>query len=192
MPRHKEFDPDRAVDAAMRVFWSKGYEGTSAQDLCEGTGLGRSSIYNAFDGKRDLYERALRRYDEQMTTAQVEMVDRPGPVRDRVREMLEATVESELCEDGPRGCFAVNAAMEFGGRDAAVTAIVDRGFDRLRHVLHVAIGNAQACGEVDAGKDAAALADFIQSSVGGLRVLARTVRDRDRLMRVVDVIVTAM
>ncbi|NUS02366.1 MAG: helix-turn-helix transcriptional regulator, partial [Nonomuraea sp.] len=59
MARPRTFEEDRAVEAAMRAFWDAGYEATSTQDLCAATGLGRSSIYNTFAGKRDLFERAL-------------------------------------------------------------------------------------------------------------------------------------
>ena len=57
--RPKEFDPEQIADAAMQVFWQRGYAATSIQDLVEGTGLSRSSLYNAFDSKHGLYTCAL-------------------------------------------------------------------------------------------------------------------------------------
>ena len=64
MARPRKFDEGRALDAAMEAFWAAGYEATSTQDLCDATGLGRSSIYNTFKSKHDLFERALARYME--------------------------------------------------------------------------------------------------------------------------------
>jgi len=63
MPRPREFDIDTALERAMQVFWAKGYESTSLDDLCEATGVGRSSLYSAFNDKRDLYLRALDHYE---------------------------------------------------------------------------------------------------------------------------------
>ncbi|HEY3684440.1 MAG TPA: TetR/AcrR family transcriptional regulator [Streptosporangiaceae bacterium] len=186
MPRMKEFDPDQALDAAMRVFWEKGYQGTSAQDLCDGTGLGRSSIYATFASKRGLYERALRRYDELMAERQEALLADGGvPLRDRLRALLAAVVDDEL-GDGPRGCFAVNAAVEFGGRDPVVTALVERSFARMRQALRTAIAGASG------GGDPAVLADYVHASMNGLRVMSRTVRDRRRLMAVADTVVDAV
>ncbi|CAM5616019.1 TetR/AcrR family transcriptional regulator OS=Streptomyces alboniger OX=132473 GN=CP975_28210 PE=4 SV=1 [Streptomyces alboniger] len=72
MARPRTFDEERALDAAMHAFWVKGYEATSTQDLCEATGLGRSSIYNTFSSKHALFRRALARYMDAMNTGQQE------------------------------------------------------------------------------------------------------------------------
>ncbi|CAM5718428.1 hypothetical protein SALBM311S_08525 [Streptomyces alboniger] len=66
MARPRTFDEEGALDAAMRTFWEKGYESTSTQDLCDATGLGRSSIYNTFKGQARLFERVLARYIDSM------------------------------------------------------------------------------------------------------------------------------
>jgi TetR/AcrR family transcriptional repressor of nem operon len=71
MPRTKEFDYDRALDEAIRVFWDKGYEATSIQDLVNATGVNRASLYQSFGGKRELFQKALERFqsaDEQSFT----------------------------------------------------------------------------------------------------------------------------
>lgn len=60
--RTKTFEPDEIADAAMKVFWQRGYAATSVQNLVEGTGLSRSSLYSTFENKQGLYQQALRRY----------------------------------------------------------------------------------------------------------------------------------
>lgn len=192
MPRMKEFDPDRALDAAMRVFWAKGYEGTSAQDLCDGTGLGRSSIYATFRSKRELYEQALRRYDVLADVRQRELLGGDAPLAERLRALLGALIDDELDGDRPDGCFAVHAAIEFGGRDAVVTELVEQNFRRTRRRIREALEDARAAGELPADADASALADYVHSSMNGLRVMARTVPDRRRLSAVADTVVSAV
>ncbi|WP_163572862.1 TetR/AcrR family transcriptional regulator [Fodinicola feengrottensis] len=63
MARPRSFDVEEVLDAATLVFWDKGYAATTPQDLCDATGLGRGSLYNAFVGKRELFDRVLERYN---------------------------------------------------------------------------------------------------------------------------------
>src|SRR3954471_6112542 len=172
MPRPRAFDEDRAVDAAMHVFWTSGYEATSTQVLCEATGLGRSSIYNTFSSKRDLFDRALRRYVDQFTAAQLEVIeDAAVPIRERVRRILWAAVEPE--PDDPAGCFVINTIVELGPKDAEVIDLLDRDHEAKLIALTTAIRAAQATGEVDPQQDATGLANYVFTVLGGLRVAAR-------------------
>jgi TetR/AcrR family transcriptional repressor of nem operon len=172
MPRPRTFDEDRAVDAAMRVFWTSGYEATSTQDLCEATGLGRSSIYNTFTSKRDLFDRALQRYVDRFTAAQLEVIqDATVPVRERVRQILWAAVEPD--PDEPTGCFVINTIVELGPKDAEVIGLLDRDHEAKLAALTTAVQAAQADGELDPEQDPAGLATYVFTVLGGLRVAAR-------------------
>jgi TetR/AcrR family transcriptional regulator, transcriptional repressor for nem operon len=192
MPRPKGFDPDQAIDAAMQAFWAKGYAATSAQDLVGSTGLGRGSLYNAFSSKHHLFQEALRRYEERWTARQEEVLEGPGSVREAIREVLLTVVDEELAGDeGPRGCLAVNAAVELAGRDSEVTAQVRRIFTRVEDALYSAIERAQRDGEIDPDRDARALAQFILNTMYGLRVLGKTA-DRGTLTGIVDSVLRAL
>lgn len=172
MPRPRTFDEDRAVDAAMRVFWTSGYEATSTQDLCEATGLGRSSIYNTFTSKRDLFDRALQRYVDRFTAAQLEVIqDATLPIRERVRQILWTAVEPDAGE--PAGCFVINTIVELGPKDTEVIDRLDRDHEAKLAALTTAIQAAQAAGELDPEQDAAGLATYVFTVLGGLRVAAR-------------------
>ena len=185
MPRPRTFDEDRAIDAAMRVFWSAGYEATSTQDLCEATGLGRSSIYNTFSSKRDLFDRALRRYVDQFTAAQLEVIEDAGvPIRERVRRILWTAVEPE--PDDPAGCFVINTIVELGPKDAEIVELLVRDHESKLTALTDAIRAAQAGGELDPEQDAAGLATYVFTVLGGLRVAARRGADRASQQAVVE------
>src|SRR5438132_514738 len=103
MARPRQFDEQRAVDAAARAFWASGYEATSTEDLCAATGLGRSSIYNTFTSKRDLFEKALARYMADKNATTTELLEGEGPVKDKVRALLWQVVEAD--ERDPIGCL---------------------------------------------------------------------------------------
>lgn len=172
MPRPRTFDEDRAVDAAMRVFWTTGYEATSTQDLCVATGLGRSSIYNTFTSKRDLFDRALRRYVDRFTGTQLEVIqDATLPIRERVRRILWTAVEPD--PDVPAGCFVINTIVELGPTDPEIIDLLDRDHEAKLEALTAAIEAAQAAGELDPAQDAAGLATYVFTVLGGLRVAAR-------------------
>jgi AcrR family transcriptional regulator len=166
------FDEDRALDAAMKLFWTFGYEGTSTQDLCEATGLGRSSIYNTFASKRDLFDRSLRHYMETRTATQLELIQRSDlPIRERVRRILWDAVDPEPTD--PLGCLVVNTLVELAPHDPEVAELLERDHAVKTDALTTAFRAAQAAGEVDAAHDPAALADYVFVVLSGLRVSAR-------------------
>jgi AcrR family transcriptional regulator len=118
MARPRRFDEERAVDAAMRAFWTAGYEGTSTQDLCDATGLGRSSIYNTFTSKHDLFDRALRRYMTTKNATIFELLDSDESAKTKIRALLQQVIDAPEAE--PTGCLVVNSTVELaprGGRD---------------------------------------------------------------------------
>lgn len=185
MGRPREFDDTAVLDAAMDVFWEKGYEATTAQDLCERTGLGRGSLYNAFGSKHRLYEEAVRRYAETWAARQLEQLARPGPVRDRLREMMIGVIDADLADPGRRGCLALNAAVEVSGRDGEVPALVRKQFRELEQALTELVGAGQRAGELRADRPARQVARTFQSTYYGLRTLAKVTDDRDLLLDVV-------
>ena len=79
MPRQKEYNRDQVLDAAMKVFWVKGFEGTSIQDLVQATGLNRFGMYQAFGSKQGLFLEALDRYQRQITTGFISRMNNAMP-----------------------------------------------------------------------------------------------------------------
>jgi TetR/AcrR family transcriptional repressor of nem operon len=171
----------------MSTFWDKGYAGTSAQDLVDATGLGRGSLYNAFKSKHDLFEAALRRYDEARTARLVKLLEEgEAPARERIRSVLLEVVDEETAEaGGSHGCLVVNSAMELAGRDPEVTAVVRDTFTRLAAAFAVCVGQGHRDGTMERGQDPAVLALHLLNTMYGLRVLGK-VTDRAGLVAVVD------
>ncbi|GAB3482175.1 TetR/AcrR family transcriptional regulator [Amycolatopsis cihanbeyliensis] len=191
MARPREFDEQHAVERAMHAFWETGYEGTSTEQLCAATGLGRSSIYNTFTSKHALFRRSLRHYSQTAHQRQLELIEGAGPLRSKVRALLSRLIEEEL-EHGRRGCLAVNTVVELGGRDAEISTDLRRDFDQLIDAWRAAIERAQREGELGRDADPLALAQFVHSTVGGLRLMARSGADRAALENVLEVALTAL
>ncbi|MDX3116574.1 MULTISPECIES: TetR/AcrR family transcriptional regulator [Streptomyces] len=189
MGRPKEFDPDVAVEQAMQVFWRHGYGATTPQCLVDALGIGKGSLYNAFGGKRQLFDLALRRYLDLQNAAVAELLDGSGPVKERLRTALHFIAQSDLADPDRRGCLALNAAMEFGRTDEAVTSQVRGMFDRFEGAFHALVEEGQRAGEIDPGRDAVALADLLLNTVNSVKLMARVESGPERLLRMIDVTV---
>src|SRR5256714_15658440 len=105
MARPKEFDRDEALQKAMEVFWSRGYEAASINDLVKHMGINRQSLYDTFGDKHALYLQALDRYREVEGRKMFELLEQPGSVKKSLRQLFEGTVEKALCDEQRRGCF---------------------------------------------------------------------------------------
>ena len=147
MARPKEFDVDRALDAALDVFWSKGFEATSMQDLVDGMGINRGSLYDTFGSKDELYRRAFGEYAQRRGEELVGVLDAPGSLRERLRGYLLGLVT----EPDGRGCLIVNAACERGFEDADSRAMAAAAMEATIGVLEDAMASAAAGGALRSG-----------------------------------------
>ncbi|QKW52118.1 TetR/AcrR family transcriptional regulator [Streptomyces buecherae] len=196
MARPRTFDEERALDAAIWAFWVKGYEATSTQDLCSATGLGRSSIYNTFSSKHELFTRALARYMDVMTAGQVavlEQVERPA--MERLRALFDVVIDGEFerrVEGRSVGCLTVNTTVEIASRDPEVAALLARDLERRLASFRGVIEAGQRAGEISTARDADSLARFINAVIGGMRVSAQGGADRAVLESVADTALTAL
>src|SRR6478609_33724 len=95
MGRHKQFNPDLAVASAMDLFWRQGYGATTPAELVDALGIGKGSLYNAFESKRALFERALRRYGDERVAGLLTVLNQPGPVRARLQAAVERLAAPE-------------------------------------------------------------------------------------------------
>ncbi|MEU7467603.1 TetR/AcrR family transcriptional regulator [Streptomyces sp. NPDC044984] len=196
MARPRMFDEERALDAAMHTFWEKGYEATSTQDLCEATGLGRSSIYNTFKSKHDLFERALAHYIDTMTTAQLGVLeDTRRRAADRIRDLFAMVVDGETeHRAGGRslGCLTVNTTVELAARDSRAAELLERDTARRLAVLRAVIEEGRRDGSITSRRDAGALARFINAAIGGMRISSQGGADRTALESIAEVTLDAL
>ncbi|ANP50653.1 AcrR family transcriptional regulator [Streptomyces griseochromogenes] len=196
MARPRTFDEERALDAAMRTFWEKGYEATSTQDLCDATGLGRSSIYNTFKSKHDLFQRALHRYMTTMNAVQLAVLEDIGRSgADRIRALFALVLDGDA-ENRPQGhslgCLSVNTTVELAARDAVAARILESDTARRLDVLRAAVEAGRRDGSITSARDAGDLARFINATVAGLRVSAQGGADRAALESVVAIALDAL
>lgn len=190
--RPLQFDPDTALAEAMAVFWTKGYESTSLQDLLAATGLSKSSLYQTFGNKHRLFERCLGYYRDTFASRLAARLAESASGLEFLRELL-MSVAAEAASRGPRrGCLLINTATEFAGRDARVAQEVTQGTRRMLDIFESAVRQAQAAGEISAAEDARALAQFVMTTISGLRAMVKTGMPRASLERTAGLALKAL
>src|SRR6202166_5053835 len=113
MGRPRGFAENAALDAAMRVFWERGYEGSTLADLTKAMGINRSSMYATFGDKQALFRMAIARYEEGPAAYVREALEQPT-VRAVVEALLSGALELLTDPSHPRGCLSVQGALACG------------------------------------------------------------------------------
>src|ERR1700678_20448 len=183
MARPKEFDQDKALRKAIRIFSRQGFAATSTDDLMRVMGVGRQSMYATFGDKRGLFLKALDLYvTESVHSINVEL-QRPGPALSAVRSALAIFAERPDLSSA-EGCMGLNAISEFGQRDADVTRITRNAARMQRQTLMHVLTRARNQGELDSDGDLDGMADFFESTPPGIRMPAQAGKSRQALRNV--------
>ena len=192
MARPKEFDRDEVLKRAMEVFWARGYEGTSLQDLVKHMRINRQSIYDTFGDKHSLFLQALDRYREIQSRKVFEVLDRPGSVKRNLKLLFQEAVNKALSEEGRRGCLVGNAMSELAGRCKETAARTCNSVASAERTFQHALQRGKEQGELPAVRDTRAVARFLYSSLQGLLLLAKATRDRQLLNDIVKVTLSVL
>ncbi|MEH6468329.1 MAG: TetR/AcrR family transcriptional regulator [Porticoccus sp.] len=178
MSGRKQFNEVNALDAAMKVFWSKGYEATSLSDLEAATGLNKSSIYNTFQSKEILFNHCLERFIEEYGKEAIAKLDHPD-FKTAITGFFDQLFKAYDNPDLPTGCLATMAIMEVGGADNRASDLVIELMERMRTRFEQRCKQAVNDRQLDANSDCAAMAAMILSMTRGIAVLNRGYGDMD-------------
>lgn len=174
MARTKEFNEDQALDKAIEIFWHKGYNGTSAQDLVMHLGLSRSSLYDTFGDKQKLFAQSLRRYQKNAQDQIIELFETSDNIKETLRDIFKQAVIESLDDRITKGCFMVNSSVELAMHDQEIAKIVKNNSEKMEEVFTNAVQKGQDLGQISKTSEARVVARFIFNNYSGIRVLART------------------
>ena len=185
MGRHREFDVEKVLDAALCVFWRKGYEGASYADLVEAAGVERPALYSAFGNKEALFRKALARYDERYLDYIPEALELPT-AHEVAAHVLRKTVELNTRYPDRTGCLGINGAVA-GSDDAepvrkTLAEFRAAGQERLRERFE----RARAEGDLPETAKPDALAAFVMTVTQGIAVQAKAGVSREVLETVAE------
>ncbi|MCX5206717.1 TetR/AcrR family transcriptional regulator [Streptomyces sp. NBC_00237] len=180
MARPRAFDENAVLEAAAAQFRVHGYADTSTEQLCEAAGLRRSSLYNAFTSKDELFVQALEHYAATMCGRQASILtDTSLTGAERIQKLIGAIVDEERVarsEGRAAGCMGVHALMnpDLRARDERIARILDRDLRKRLDLLEGAIRAGRIDGSVPEGPDAGEGALLINTLIAGLRVTAQS------------------
>jgi TetR/AcrR family transcriptional regulator, transcriptional repressor for nem operon len=172
MARHKEFDRDKALGAAIAIFSQHGYEGSSTDALLTAMKISRQSMYDTFGDKRSLYLEALKRYNTDSVSRIIDDMKGNGSALDALEAALIAFASRPTAE-ASLGCMGVSAVCEFGRTDNDVATLTDSASATLGRAITRLIEDGLASGEISAEIDPDAAVQFLGATLSGMKVSAR-------------------
>jgi TetR/AcrR family transcriptional repressor of nem operon len=192
MARSKDFDEDETLDKAVQLFWYKGYNATSAQDLVDGLGINRSSLYNTFGDKKQLFLKSLARYRAQTTGAMLAFISASTNAEETVRSLLQFAAQESVTDVLPRGCFMVNSAVEVAPHDPDMLQAVTDNRKAVEEALCSLATQGQASGHFSGTQSARSIARFIFNTISGIRVAARSGASAETFEDIIEVTLRAL
>lgn len=191
MARTKAFDPTRALDRALTLFWCRGYSDTSLHDLLAHMQISRQSLYDTFGDKHQLFLAALDRYCAVQGQEPLRPLRDGGSVRAAIRIVLREMV-AEAVQGERRGCFLVNSAIECAPHHPDIAGKVAAGVCATEELFAEAIRHGQRIGEIALERDPMLLARYLVTMMQGLRVQAKALPDPTTLYPVIDFVLAAL
>ncbi len=188
--RPRAFCVDQALDQALKVFWRKGYEGTSLSDLTAAMGINRPSLYAAYGNKEALFRKALDRYMEGAAEILRESMEKPT-ARGAVEHLLLSSADGATCPDNPHGCLTVRCALSSSeAADCIRLEMIRRRVDG-ESILCRRLEQAQAEGDLPADVVPADLARYVMTVHQGMSVQAAGGASGEQLRQVVGMALKA-
>lgn len=148
MGRSKEFDTTVVLHKAIEVFGHYGYEGASLQNLLEGLGIARQSLYDTYGTKRDLFLLAVKHYASEKTTAVISYLERPGSVKESIAEIFREIVTVLKDESRCKECFILLSAIDQVPHDTEIADFFKDDMARLEEAFYKGLVRAQEQGEL--------------------------------------------
>ncbi len=179
--RPKEFDETQALQAAMEVFWKRGYDNASCDELLDAMGINAGSMYATFGGKRALYEKAFDVYCQTGFASVLAILNGAGSPLENVRQLVKIWGKMDC-----KGCFVFNTVAESGEESKEIGKVAKKVVGRLRRELEKKLVAAKDVGELGKRANPKELAAFLVNTARGLNVSVHTGVSKESVQGVVN------
>ena len=168
----KQFDPRKALEKAMYLFWEKGYTATGMTELQQQMGIGRKSLYDTFGNKRQLFIQALQLYSASVVRELFKELNEEGSPLENVRKLMRTLQESHSMPDS-KGCLLGVSMGQFCTDDAEMAEVLRRHIKGVEEAYYKVFMRAQEVGELDANTNIRDLARLYTAMHQGLALIGR-------------------
>ncbi len=187
-----EFDRAKALEQAQCLFWRKGYRDTSLSDLLGVMGLSKSSFYQAFNSKHDLFEQSIQLYLQERSAFMRTRLKASPSGYDFISGMLCGIAENSSIMEFRVGCLVVNTACEFAQSDEVIAKAVRNSIAAFTEVFKEAVILGQQQGDISTDKDPDELARFLVTNMGGLNVSFKAGAEPEAIKRTAKIALSAL
>ncbi len=187
MPKIKQFNKEKVLEAASNIFRQKGYNGTSIDDILTATGLSRSSLYDSFNDKHNLYLQALEFYknNEQVQYGKVD--EKPVNGLQKIEVLFKEVVNHLINHPNDNGCLMVNAAAEMSKQCFKTQQVICNNKDEVQDLLSTWLTDAQEKKVLTLSKPIKTYSQYLYNTLLGLRVMSQSNAGKTELLNVVKI-----
>jgi TetR/AcrR family transcriptional repressor of nem operon len=183
--RPKIFDEQAALERAINLFWTQGYESTSTDTLIQAMGIHRGSFYNSFGSKKELFVRAIDSHERQALAALSRLLEESDEPMKMVRSLFLSLADCPEAEH-LKGCFAGNTLAELAGSDEELAENARGHLKAMERIFFKAISRAMSKGQLKTNQDAGLLARYLLNLWNGINITRRIYRDRKSLRSLIE------
>lgn len=187
MGRPKEFDVEQALGSAMNVFWSNGFKATSLSDLTASMEISKSSFYETFGSKHDLFLSTIDHYTRTVTAQVSGAAHMDAPANKIIRALFDRAVQRMADPESRRGCYLNNCAVEVSLHDSEASERVALGMEMMEEAFLKLAERGKREGSISDRHNSRALARYLVSSLNGILVMGKAQSNEESLYEVVDV-----
>jgi TetR/AcrR family transcriptional repressor of nem operon len=187
MPNEVLFNEEEALQNATNLFWLKGYNGTSMDELTKTTGLSRSSIYNSFGTKQNLFIQCLNYYKQIQHNNLANCLHKANSPLSKIQLIFSIAINDLIKDKDNKGCLIVNTTAELANIENKIAAFVKSNMADFVNLFQQLIKEGQLTGEMNRSLSPLATARHLYNCLVGLKITAQTTNDKKTLDDIVKV-----
>ncbi len=192
MPKVKLFDEKLILEKAMELFWKKGFHATSIRDLVTHLGISRSSIYDTYGGKNELFYKAFQLYRTTSIKGFSDFLNLQENVKIGLRKLFEMAIEQSIADMDRKGCFVVNTTTELVPGDIEIQKILKENENTFVNLFYEFLLKGEQSGEISKGKNLKSIANLYYTLYNGIKVVSKVQPNSKELLSSVDTVLTLL
>lgn len=192
MARPREFDPQEALQTAIEVFWEKGYQATSVDEIIRRSGVAKYGIYGTFGTKRELFMKVLAQYASDRRKDIQRPIRRPDAALPEILTFFDDVPRRITSKAHPGGCLIAKTGVEVGLQDPEIRDFVKRFFRDTAKVLQGCLARAVERGQLEERTDISSLATYLVTEFRVALMLASSGSSRREIEQHLEVALQAL